>query len=160
MAVIEESKDISTLSIQELMGSLKSHEQRLSRHSEKSIENAFQSKLKVGTKNCVRDHQIVIETKKGLLEKVKGRGRFSRGRGRNNLTRNSGENIQQISCNICKKNGHLEKDCYFKGKPQCLHCKRFGHIQKNCRLKGNSQSNFVLSIRMMFGFWIVVVVII
>ena len=38
-------------------------------------------------------------------------------------------------CDHCKKLGHEEKDCWHKGKPQCLKCKRFGHLQKNCRTK-------------------------
>jgi hypothetical protein len=50
VAVIEETKYLSSLGVQELLGSLKSHEQRLERHSEKSIESAFQSKLTVNAK--------------------------------------------------------------------------------------------------------------
>ena len=41
VAVIEETKDLTKVSVQELLSSLKSHEQRLERHSEKSIESAF-----------------------------------------------------------------------------------------------------------------------
>ncbi|KAK3001932.1 hypothetical protein RJ639_020645 [Escallonia herrerae] len=41
VAIIEETKDISELGVQKLMASLKSYEQRLARHSEKSIESAF-----------------------------------------------------------------------------------------------------------------------
>ncbi|XP_028089091.1 uncharacterized protein LOC114289544 [Camellia sinensis] len=51
VAVIEETKDLAELSIEELMGSIKTFEQRLSRQSEKSIESAFQSKLNVSTSN-------------------------------------------------------------------------------------------------------------
>ena len=42
VAVIEETKDLSLLSVQELFDSLKTYEQRLLRHSEKSVESAFQ----------------------------------------------------------------------------------------------------------------------
>ncbi|KAL7200123.1 hypothetical protein ACSBR2_022265 [Camellia fascicularis] len=45
VVVIEETKDLDDLSIEELMGSIKTFEQRLSRQSEKSIKSAFQSKL-------------------------------------------------------------------------------------------------------------------
>jgi hypothetical protein len=51
VVVIEETKDLSSLGVQELLGSLKSYEQRLERHSEKSIDSAFQSKLNVNAKN-------------------------------------------------------------------------------------------------------------
>ena len=42
VVVIEETKDLSLLCVQELFGSLKTYEQRLLRHSEKSVESAFQ----------------------------------------------------------------------------------------------------------------------
>jgi hypothetical protein len=51
VVVIEETKELSSLGVQELLVSLKSHEQRLKQHSEKSIESAFQSKLTVNSKN-------------------------------------------------------------------------------------------------------------
>ncbi|KAK5826675.1 hypothetical protein PVK06_021601 [Gossypium arboreum] len=44
VAVIEESKDLSVLSIDELMGSFQSHEARINRSAEKSEEQAFQVK--------------------------------------------------------------------------------------------------------------------
>ena len=42
---IEQTKDLATLSVTQLMGSLEAYEQRLKRHEEDSGENAFQSKL-------------------------------------------------------------------------------------------------------------------
>ena len=47
--VIEETKDTQTIGVQEVIGSLKSHEQRLHRHNEKLIEKAFSS-LSVNSK--------------------------------------------------------------------------------------------------------------
>ncbi|KAI5345643.1 hypothetical protein L3X38_013520 [Prunus dulcis] len=43
-AAIEESKDLSTLSLHELIGSLEAHEKRINRSTEQSVEQAFQSK--------------------------------------------------------------------------------------------------------------------
>ncbi|CAJ2638092.1 unnamed protein product [Trifolium pratense] len=51
VAVIEETKDLSTMSVQGLMGSLRSYEQRLLRRSEKSVESVFQSKLNIQPNN-------------------------------------------------------------------------------------------------------------
>ena len=45
VSVTEKTKEFSTVMIQELMGSLKSFERRLLRHSKKSVESVFQSKL-------------------------------------------------------------------------------------------------------------------
>lgn len=50
IATIEESKDLATLSIEQLMGSLQSHEQRRLRRANQSLENAFQSQLTM--KSC------------------------------------------------------------------------------------------------------------
>ncbi|XP_047335793.1 uncharacterized protein LOC124939357 [Impatiens glandulifera] len=44
VAIIEEMKDLSSLSIHDLMGSLEMHEQRMKRHTKASLESAFQSK--------------------------------------------------------------------------------------------------------------------
>nr|KYP71431.1 Retrovirus-related Pol polyprotein from transposon TNT 1-94 [Cajanus cajan] len=51
MTTIEQTKDLSTLSVTELIGSLEAYEQRLNRHDEDSTENAFQSKLKLRSQN-------------------------------------------------------------------------------------------------------------
>jgi len=51
VVVIKEIKDLSTMSIQGLMGSLRSYEQRLLRCIEKSIESVFQSKLTIQSNN-------------------------------------------------------------------------------------------------------------
>lgn len=45
--VIEETKDVPTMFVQGLMGYLRSYEQRLLRHSEKSVESVFQFKLNI-----------------------------------------------------------------------------------------------------------------
>ncbi|KAK3025199.1 hypothetical protein RJ639_043536 [Escallonia herrerae] len=54
VAVIEETKDLSTLSVQEVMASLKSYEQRMQDTLKKAVESSFQSKLNVGSKNQER----------------------------------------------------------------------------------------------------------
>jgi hypothetical protein len=45
VAAIEESKDLSVLTVDELFGSLQSHEDRMKRYEENSTENAFYTKL-------------------------------------------------------------------------------------------------------------------
>jgi len=51
VTAVEQTKDLSTLSVTELMGSLEAYEQRLKRHDEDSVKNTFQSKLKLGYQN-------------------------------------------------------------------------------------------------------------
>jgi hypothetical protein len=123
------------------LGSLKSHEQRLERHSKKSIESAFQSKLTVNSKNS---ENRALTHKQGEGDSTReGRNFRARARGRGSYERKPSVEGFSQRCNICKKNNHVEKDCWFKGKPQCFNYKKFGHLQKDCRFsKNNQQANF------------------
>lgn len=79
VAAIEEAKDLTTISINELMGSLQAHEQRINRSAEKVIEQAFQSKLEVSPEKLKPEGS-------GVEQQFAGRGRGQnrgRGRGRN-----------------------------------------------------------------------------
>ncbi|CAL8166844.1 unnamed protein product [Prunus armeniaca] len=92
--VIEETKDIETIGVQEVIGSLKSHEQRLQRHTEKLTEKAFSS-LSVNPKeqsNVAQDGSSKSKKNWKLQNKKKWEGRF----------------------------GHLAKDCNGKT-PQAAH---------------------------------------
>ncbi|KAL5727667.1 hypothetical protein ACHQM5_000836 [Ranunculus cassubicifolius] len=141
VAVIEQTKDLATLGIEELMGSIKAFKQRLNLRSEKSVESAFQSKLNVGSRN--QEKNSSEESFRGRRN-TRGRGGYARGRGRgrSNFTRQSNEESTQQRCRICQRKSHDEKDCWFRGKPQCHNCKRFGHIQKECDLNKIQQANF------------------
>ena len=55
LSIIEETKDISSISVQELTESLKAHERRLARHAEKFVESAFQLKLSFSPKTNERE---------------------------------------------------------------------------------------------------------
>ncbi|KAJ0013903.1 hypothetical protein Pint_21324 [Pistacia integerrima] len=70
VAAIEESKDLATYSFNELMGSLQSHEARLTRADEKNEEKAFQVRGEVSNQN----------EEKEVASRGRGRGGF-RGRG-------------------------------------------------------------------------------
>lgn len=85
VAVIEETKDLSTMYVQGLMGYLRSHEQRLLRHSEKSVESVFQSKLNIHPNNGENKPPIQNRgesSRGGKFGRGVGKGRNSRGRGR------------------------------------------------------------------------------
>ncbi|XP_059658882.1 uncharacterized protein LOC132305224 [Cornus florida] len=145
VTVIEETKELENLSVEELMGSIKAFEQRLSRRSEKTIESAFQSKLSVSSKNQEK-YPSSFDRSKGESSRGgrhgRGKGRNSRGRGRNNFERSGNIDSTQQNCGICKRSSHVDKDCWFRGKPQCFNCKKFGHVQKDCQLKTNQQAKF------------------
>ncbi|KAK4389380.1 Retrovirus-related Pol polyprotein from transposon TNT 1-94 [Sesamum angolense] len=122
VTTIEETKDITTLTVTELVGSLEAYEKRRSRREENSLENAFQSKLNMRSQNSNRKEENFKRTMGDKKKQNKG---------------------TYVPCRICKRTNHLEKDCYFRGKPQCRNCKRFGHVEKDCRLKGNHQANCI-----------------
>uniref|UniRef100_A0A2N9EI16 Integrase catalytic domain-containing protein n=1 Tax=Fagus sylvatica TaxID=28930 RepID=A0A2N9EI16_FAGSY len=92
VAAIEESKDLSILSLYELMGSLEAHEGRMSRFSSQPLEQAFQSKetqdtwfldsgcsshMTMNSKSFVeldRSYSSVVKLRDGKLKKVEGKG--------------------------------------------------------------------------------------
>ncbi|XP_042006030.1 uncharacterized protein LOC121754790 [Salvia splendens] len=119
----EETKDLSKLSVTELIGSLEAYEKRLSMRQDEPAENAFQSKLNVRSQNSHIRRKIFEEKKKKNESCDGGKKKYS-------------------PCGICKKTSHLEKDCWFKNKPQCKNCEKFGHEVKDCRLHKKYQASF------------------
>ncbi|KAK3017837.1 hypothetical protein RJ639_003347 [Escallonia herrerae] len=106
VAIIDKTKDISKLGVPELMASLKSYEQRLARHSEKSIESTFQSKLIVGSsKNDERKFQNLGQNRKHTFG---GKGNNSKGKDKTRRTVERRQNDDGASqkCNICKRGSH------------------------------------------------------
>ncbi|KAL0440851.1 UNVERIFIED_CONTAM: hypothetical protein Sradi_0024000 [Sesamum radiatum] len=57
VTTIKETKDITTLTVIELVGSLEAYEKRRSRREENSLENAFQSKLNMRSQNSNRKEE-------------------------------------------------------------------------------------------------------
>ncbi|XP_039144812.1 uncharacterized protein LOC120282128 [Dioscorea cayenensis subsp. rotundata] len=120
VAAIEEAKDISKMSLDELTSSLQAHEIRMENVGEKVEERAFHVK---GESSGVQK----------WIPRGRGRGVFhgrGRGRGRGRVyvpKQNSGgdytsqANNQRptrsyIQCHICKRYGHLKADCRFRNK--------------------------------------------
>ena len=78
------------------MGSLKAYEQRLSRHEEDSIKNAFQSKLSLRSQN--QD------------DRAKKNGE-NFGSVENSRSFSKTYQDKYPPCGICKRRSHWEKDC-------------------------------------------------
>ncbi|XP_050111879.1 uncharacterized protein LOC126590470 [Malus sylvestris] len=129
VSVIEETKDTETLSVQDVMASLRAFDQRLERHADFAPEKAFQS-LNVGSGN-----QASASNQK---PQWKGKNKKWEGKGFHNFRPNQGSNINVGSrtkqqCKHCDK-FHLG-ECWFKDQPRCHKCNRFEHIMKDCRSK-------------------------
>ncbi|XP_074369254.1 uncharacterized protein LOC141710582 [Apium graveolens] len=76
---IEESKDLSTISIDELVGSVQAHEQRMNQYDDAShLEKTLQSKVSIGDNSGT---SIVLYVEKPIYGVVRGGYRGGRGRG-------------------------------------------------------------------------------
>ncbi|GKE39835.1 retrovirus-related pol polyprotein from transposon TNT 1-94, partial [Tanacetum coccineum] len=124
--------------------SLKSYEQRTTRHSSKAIESAFQSSLQ-GDKKPQPNFGGGSSSRGGRGgRKFGGCGREqSYGIGRGNSDKRSFGDGHSYKCSICKKDNHEEKDCWLKGKYKCTNCDQFGYLEKFCRQKNQQQANFL-----------------
>jgi hypothetical protein len=100
VTTIEEIKDLSTLSVTKLVGSFEAYGQILHRHKEYTLENSLQSNL-------------VFESQNKENRGKKSYGETSRRRevSRNLLKNKSDKNT---SCNICKRLGHAEENCWYR----------------------------------------------
>lgn len=108
---IEESKDLSTYTFDELMSSLLAHEARFKKSSTKVEEKAFQVKGESSFKG----------KSDNFGGRGQGRGSFrgrGRGGGRGRGQYGDRQNRSFIQCRYCKKNGHKEFDCWAKQKDE------------------------------------------
>ena len=130
IAAIEESKDLSTLTVQQLMSSLESHEERKLQRQESSIESAFRSKLSFKLQSLrFRGNFQKKDNFKKDIEKEPGQGK-----------REKGMSSSTMWCDICEKSNHSTNRCWKK--KICNKCKRKGHIAKFCRTQDENRSNF------------------
>jgi hypothetical protein len=123
VVVIEESKDLTKYSMEELVGSLKNYEDMLNRNDNTSLEHAFKIQMTFG--------------------RGRGRGRGNlgfrgRGRGRNNFQREErksqdpgGRRNQSFSSRESNHNQTSQR--YDKSKIQCYYCKKYGHFANECQ---------------------------
>lgn len=88
VAAIEESKDLTLLSVDELMGSLQSHEESFNRSKEDSVESPFHNKMNSSKK---KDNGSKGESNSRKSASGGRGGRSNRGRRRG---RDDGGNAQ------------------------------------------------------------------
>ncbi|KAG6516650.1 hypothetical protein ZIOFF_027119 [Zingiber officinale] len=134
VCAIEESKDLSTLTLEELTGSLEAHEQRRKNKKGESLEQALQAKT------TIKEEKVLYaQSTRGRGKGLGGRGRGRRGNEQvdrwnwhgQGQARGGWININNnIECYNCGKYGHVAKYCY---SIKCYNCGKLGHISKDCR---------------------------
>ncbi|CAN6694806.1 unnamed protein product [Malus baccata var. baccata] len=128
-SVIEHSRDIDVIEVQEVVASLKSFTQRLERHNENKTERAFAS-LSVSPKPANFSGNQSNQYQKNWKPKFKKWDKKPAYQSGKQIV--AAEGVR----NPCK---HYDKyhygECFLKGKPKC-HCYgKIGHIAKDCNNK-------------------------
>ncbi|XP_031272977.1 uncharacterized protein LOC116131463 [Pistacia vera] len=117
---LEDSKDLSQISLTELVHALQAQEQRRLMRQEDLNEGAMLVAQK-GV-NMQGSNIIYAGDKRG---KERAGGQWGKQSGGGNYR----------PCSHCKKKGHLDSKCWFRPGIQCRGCKQFGYIEKVCRNK-------------------------
>jgi hypothetical protein len=127
---LEDSKDFSEISLQELVNALQVVEQRQAYRQEGSSEGALVAvyKEKSRAKNFYRNNQ------EGKIKKGSGWQSNNWQQNINIFTRGKEKKEHFPSCKFYQKINHLEAWCWLKN-AQCRNCKQFGHIQRFCKNK-------------------------
>jgi hypothetical protein len=119
VVAIEESKDLTTFTIDQLLGSLLSHEARLQRENT-SLESSFQT-------------QATISKGRGHGGKSRGRGRGWRGRSQPQNASHADPDQSHARSSYDRGRGRGRTEAWVdKSKIQCHYCKKFGHYKSEC----------------------------
>ncbi|XP_070012611.1 uncharacterized protein [Nicotiana sylvestris] len=143
VCVIEESKDLDSMTVEQLEGSLQAHEEKIKRRQEVPIEQLL--KIQASFKDYGGE--------KSYRGNGRGRGRGGHGRGRSNG--NNFNNEVKIH-HTFRDRGREQRDGrgrsyyqenngqrYDKSKIECYNCHKFGHFSWECRSNVEEKANLI-----------------
>ncbi|KAI5337779.1 hypothetical protein L3X38_017050 [Prunus dulcis] len=137
--VIEQTRDIETIEVQEVIAALRGFAQRLDRHAENTTEKAFSS-MSINQKGSQSNSGVGNnKSKKSWRSKGKKWDSKPQNSGNQSGKHEPGEKSDQAKgkCKHCDKLHYGE--CWFKGKPKCYGCNRFGHLIKDCEQSNKTE---------------------
>ncbi|CAN6706559.1 unnamed protein product [Malus baccata var. baccata] len=126
VSIIEETRDLDAIRVEEVIASVKVYDKREDLHDERDkltgTERAFSS-LRIGNNQ-------VTGTYKGSQSRPNQKWQGQNKKGSNWSPRSSSQSSVKPQCQVCQK--YHFGVCRYKGKPKCGKCNRFGHIAKDC----------------------------
>ncbi|KAA3458763.1 pleiotropic drug resistance protein 3-like [Gossypium australe] len=115
---LEDSRDLSSISLTELINALYTQEQRRASRQEKHHEGAFQAKSRPTSSSSGYERK---KTWSGKPKRDGARKRYPH-------------------CSHCKRISHPETNYWYKPNVQCKVCKQLGHVEKVCKNKKQHQA--------------------
>ncbi|XP_021829447.1 uncharacterized protein LOC110769725 [Prunus avium] len=144
--VIENTKSLETMELQEVVAILKSQEQRFDLYNVDTIERAFAS-LSVSSKGQQnRGNSQSSGPKSQKNWNSTGKPWDSKGKSQQNnpapnhrfsSSQPANQEAVKPQCRVCSKCHFGE--CRYKGKPKCYNCDRFGHLARECTVGKTTQ---------------------
>ncbi|CAJ2639360.1 unnamed protein product [Trifolium pratense] len=127
VTVIEETKDLEDMTMEQLLGSLQAYEEK-----KKKKEDIEEQVLKTRVDSPREEHGRSNQRRGGARERGRGRG-YGGGRG----WRPNDDNNQRGEISSRGRGRGSPKPRYDKSRVKCYNCEKFGHYAFECRAPGN-----------------------
>ncbi|KAM7516070.1 hypothetical protein LguiA_005653 [Lonicera macranthoides] len=117
---LENSKDLSSITLAEFLNALQAQEQRRLMRQEGSVEGAFQAKL---------------NNNNGGRNNKKRQNKSNKPGGSSSNNKNSQSSNTQVfpPCPHCKKTNHPQNKCWWRPDVRCHKCGQLGHVERICK---------------------------
>ncbi|OMO61385.1 Integrase, catalytic core [Corchorus capsularis] len=130
LSALEVQINVSEMSLQELVNSLYSLEQRRASRQQQTTEEAFPAK---GKEKAQSSSKKKSDWKKNKNKKEAG------------TSNNDDDKKKHPLCKHCRRPYHAEKDCWFNPNATCSKCNQKGHVEKVCKNKPQQQQQAQLA---------------